>query len=166
METLDDSNFNGHPLTEEQLAYFAESEKRAVHSALLRYRRAAVVGFVVLLLGVGYNIYDVNQRSADGRDALVKSGRVVSVSGCNRDFNSISALRGLLTSARASQREAVKRGDIPAPSPAQQTRTDEFYHDQFQKIKLPDCRKAESLLTDDPDDLPAVPRPLYPKAHE
>lgn len=160
METLDSSNMKGTPLTQEQLAYFSESTKRAVDHALRRYRRAAVTAFMILLIGVGYNLNYTNDRAADGRRALTLSGQVVSVSGCNRDFNSITALRGVLIDARTQTEAAAEKGLIPRE---QVQDSQDFYNRQLTKLTLPDCRKARTLLTDDPSKLPTVPTPLFPK---
>lgn len=152
-----------NPLTEDQLAFLSEQTRRAAKHATRRYAQGAILGFLILLFGIGYNFVDYREASNDSRAAIVQSGKTVAVDGCNRDFNSISALRGLLTSAQAAQAEAVKRGDIPKPTPERQKLADDFYADQLKKIELPDCREAEKVLTDDPDIAPEIPEPRYPK---
>ena len=160
METLDSSNANGTPLTEEQLAYFSASTKRAVDNALRRFRRSAVAGFLILLLGVGYNLYDTRTASDEGRHAIVQSGRVVAVDGCNRDFRTIGILRAQIIKGKEQIQAYVEDGTITQAAADRQIKaTDEL----LAKYKQPDCRVADKLLTDDPDVKRPVPKPLYPK---
>lgn len=57
-------------MTLEQLAFFTEQTRRAVHHALRRYTAASVVGFLILLAGVGYSIHDTAHRSYRARSVL------------------------------------------------------------------------------------------------
>lgn len=161
MQKLDESNADGTPLTQEQLEYFAESERRASTAVLRKFQRNAIIGFVTLLLGVGFNVYDVRHHASEQSRAVVQSGTVVAVEGCNRDFRSLVALRGVLQTARTQVRRAVRAGRI---SKEQGDEALKFYKEQLGKLKLPDCRKTEGLLTNDLNHstLPPIPRPLYP----
>lgn len=136
---------------------------RKSHEVLRRYRNNAVIGFLVLGFGVGFTIYDSGHQGERARSAVVQSGRAVSVSGCNRDFDTIGILRGVLLNAQSFQTAALKRGDI---TQAQFDRAQEYYDSQLAKLKQPDCREAEKLLTDDPNaPIPTVkPKYLVPDA--
>lgn len=148
------------PLTEEQLNLIGAETQHAAAKVLKRYSLSAVVGFLILL---GTNVFvwgtaqNLNQES---RDAIVVSGKVVSIEGCNRDFQTISALRGVLTAAQRQGEKAADAGDI---SPAQLERSRDFYDTQLKKLRLPDCKVAGEILTADKDELPRVPTPLRPK---
>lgn len=148
------------PLTEEQLSLISTWSERAVKHGVRRYARGALVGFLILLASNIYVWSFSNRNNSDSRSAIVQSGKVVSVAGCNRDFNTITALRGVLTNARAFQDAALKRGDITRE---QFDRAQDYYDQQLSALKLPDCRKAERILTSDTGDVPPAPVPLYPK---
>lgn len=155
-----------HPFTNEQLEYLAERDAR-IENNLARgfkkgfrhFRNAATVGFVILLAGnIGgwiTNTHDADQ----SRHAVVQSGRVVSVSGCNRDYVTVNRLRNVLLNAKTFQAAALKRGDISAEA---FTRTQAYYDAQLAGLPQVDCRSSATILTDDPADLPPVPQPLYP----
>lgn len=154
-------------MTEEQLAFFAAETNRAVRKALRRYAKPAIVGYILLMLGV-LAAFQVNNNdrsarrveAAKSREAIVLSGRAVAVSGCNRDYKSIAALRGVLIASKTFQQRQVRDGFISAET---FERARKFYDTQLMALQLPDCRDAESLLTDDPDDpIPHIP-PLFPK---
>jgi hypothetical protein len=148
-------------LTEEQLALISEWSARGVRHGVHRYARRAVIGFAILLAANIYVWRDSNTNNSDARNAIVDSGKVVSVAGCNRDYRSISALRGVLTTADRLQARAIKQGDIRV-TPKQRATAHKFYTDQLNNIKLPDCRAAESILTSETGDVPPAPKPLYP----
>jgi hypothetical protein len=158
METLDELNGKAHPLTIEQLRYFEEAQSRAVHTAVNRVRKSAVIGFLILLLGIGFNIWDNKQQGEHSRHAIVNSGRVVSVAGCNRDFHTITATRGVLIAAKKNVRAQEKAGRFTKDQ-ADDAVT--FYNTQLGKLTLPDCRLARTIVTDDPDKLRPIPTPLY-----
>lgn len=154
-------------MTEEQLEFFATETNRAVRKALRRYAKPAIVGYVLLMIGV-LAAFQVNNNdrsvrrieAGKSREAIVLSGRAVAVSGCNRDFKTISALRGVLIASKAFQQRQVRDGLI---SPETFERARKFYDTQLASLQLPDCRDSESLLTDDPDDEIPHLRPLFPE---
>lgn len=138
--------------------------------ALKIYSRRMLVGFVILLLGVGYAIHISNSDSAAARRAqadankataaaIVASGRAVVVDSCNRDFKSNGRLRGLLLRAEAEIPKAVKKGRF-TPNEAKDALA--FYNKELARIPLPDCRKAQNSLTDDPNKPIRQPVPLHP----
>lgn len=158
---------NRRPLTEEQLAFFTAQTEHAVNKTVRHVVRRATVGFLILASGLGLalhqNAQEQGHRRAAGveaRQAVVHSGRAVAVDGCNRDFRTISSLRGILASSISIQRRAHERGQI---SDAQYKLGKKFYVKQLARLRLPDCRLAEHLLTDSPSvPLPDIV-PLYPK---
>src|SRR4051812_25194589 len=74
------------PFTEEQVTYLEEREERLgehgtawSRSHLRSYSRRALSGFVILLLGLMGAFYAGGQDARTSRDAIVHSGRYVSV---------------------------------------------------------------------------------------
>jgi hypothetical protein len=154
------------PFTQAQLEQIGTEVQRASK----RVRDRALVGFIILLIGIGV-VYNVgqhhtaeqrkevrNQATAQAR-AVAQSGRAVAVEGCNRDFNTMSALRASYSSAQALTEAAGKRGEI---TPRQLETARKFYSDQLAKLTLPDCRLAARILTTNPKTPVQVPTPLYP----
>lgn len=138
--------------------------------AVRRYARNSLVGFAILFAGLGYAWHTQAQDAADSRDAIAKasrasveaivsSGRAVVVDSCNRDFRSNGRLRGLLLRAEAEIPKAVKKGRL-TPNEAKDAL--EFYGKELARIPLPDCRKARTVLTDDPRAPIRQPVPLHP----
>lgn len=153
------------PMTPEQLQFFTDQTQRAVRLATKRVTRRASAGFLILLLGLGGQYYVGQQDLVHRRDiaqkqraAIVTTGNAVAVTGCNRDFVSTKALRGLLTSALAQTKDARKRGDI---TEIQYTRAQTFYSKQLSLLVLPDCRPVTHLVSADPNKPIAVPTPLH-----
>lgn len=152
-----------HIFTEEQLAQIANESRNAADKALHRYVRQARIAFVIILAGVGFSLWDQGHQSDASRAAIVQSGRVVSVDGCNRDFHSISKLRTLLVAASNELERQYRHDAIPGLTRAQYIRARKFYRDQLEGIPLPDCRHAKTVVTSNPNAHTRVPVPLYPK---
>jgi hypothetical protein len=157
-------NGNQTNLTIDELAVIERAARKYAKdesdSALHRFSRNALAGFITLaiglLLAVGLQQHDAQQ----SRDAVVTSGRTVSVVGCNRDYNTINALRSILVSSREQIDQYVQDGQITqAQADRQKKLTNEF----LKTLPLPDCRSALTILTDNPNDLGRVPTPLYEK---
>ncbi len=135
------------------------------------YRRNAVIGFLILLFGLGFVQWDNNKTAANARKdiaaqsvqadrAIVKSGRAVSVAGCNRDFDTIASLRkqiriGLRRIDRLEADGTYTKAQADAGREAQ-TRF-------LREYKLPDCRSALDIVTDNPRKLGPTPPPKYAK---
>lgn len=149
-----------NPLTEEQLKLISKETERAAAKALRSYTRNALIGFLILAAANVYVWSTGQSLNHDSREAIVGSGRVVAIEGCNRDFRTIKALRGVLTAAEAEAETSAKAGDI---SEARLIRVKAFYATQLKNLPLPDCKKSGELLTSDKDELPHVPNPLQPK---
>jgi hypothetical protein len=129
------------------------------------WRRNALIGYSVLLLGLGGNSLVDRGRATDGREALAESGNVVSVSGCNRDFRLYQKVRAVFERGLAQIEEQHEQG---LTTDAQYERSRSFYMEQLTNFALPDCRVVSQTLTDDPEkaDGKVAPTPLYPGSPE
>lgn len=141
-----------------------------VRNALGRYRQQAVIGFVILLLGLGAGVAverehnstqrdQIEQKSAEAQRAIVTSGDAIAVSGCNRDYETIDALRDQLERSLLRIDQLEKAGTYThAQAQAGRDSTFEF----LQRYKLPDCRNADDVLTANPGEAIVVPLARYP----
>ncbi len=148
------------PMTEEQLDYFSEQTRRAVRRAVRNYSRGAMIGFLILVGGLGFVQVSQNHENQQAQEALVQSGRVVAVDGCNRDFKQTARIRSLMQRLLAATEEAYDKGQMTADKYAQARA---FYQSELDRQVLPDCRKAEQVLSSDPSKPINPPTPLYPK---
>lgn len=123
------------------------------------YTRRATIGFLILLAGVGGAFYTQGKDRKESNRAIVQSGRVISVSGCNRDYVTVNRLRNVLKRSLDFQRAALQRGDITLD---QFSRAQEYFVEQLDGLPQVDCRPSASLITDNPEDLPDIPKPLHP----
>lgn len=146
--------------------YMTPGAKRAFHS----YRRNAIIGFVILLFGIGFVRWEDGQRAEDQRQAIadqsaeadkaiVQSGRTISVAGCNRDFRTIRRLRRLIGKQHGEIDRFVAEGTL---TKTQGARQHVLIDKQIEQYKLPDCRKAAVILTSNPRNAKATPEPLHP----
>lgn len=154
------------PFTQAQTEFLAVREaelegirERRNSQHFKRFRNSALAGFLVLAGGIGGSIYASSKDSDEGRSAIVQSGRIVAVDGCNRDFTTIQRLRNVLLASQAFQRRAFEAGRITADQYAEAAG---FYQEQLAGLPLPDCRDARTIITDDPNKPKAVPDPKYP----
>lgn len=154
-------------MTKEQLDFFTYQTEHAVRKGTSRgvkhYRNNALVGFMILLVGVGWNIREVKHATevrtkvaAESRDAIVASGRIVAIDGCNRDYADRVKFRNLLL------RLKIATKSNPNSSPEQKKRAVEFYDQELSNYPLIDCRRARNVITSNPDSLRAAPDPYYP----
>jgi hypothetical protein len=155
------------PMTKAQLDFFTQQTARAVDKALSRYYKRAAAGFLILFIGFLFNAWnnenqwDRIEASADeGRQALVESGDIISVDGCNRDFQTTKALRGVLLASRDFSRQNYRNGLIDKQALEERKA---FYSEQLSTLPLPDCRDTQGILTDDPEHPLEKPTPLYPE---
>ena len=146
-------------VTLDQLNFFTEQTDRAVRKSLRIFSRRAVAGFIVLFVAAIGNVWFASRVSHNAREAVIKSGDAVAISGCNRDFRTIETLRVLLKTAAAASASQEKKGEI---SHERGAAAKQFYVSQLKALKLPDCRKSDDILTDNPNKQVAVPEPLYP----
>lgn len=166
MAAPNDTDSLNTPFTDEQMEYLWERDIRlSTHGTewsrkhIRAYARRATAGFLVLALGVAGAFYAGGRDSAHSREAIVKSGRVVSIFGCNRDFVTVNRLRDVLSRSADFQRAALARGDI---TQAQFDRAAAYFREQLAGLPPVDCRPSATLITDDPTDIGQVPKPLYP----
>ena len=124
------------------------------------WRRGAMVGFALLFAGSLGNSYVDRERANDGRQALVNSARVVVIDGCNRDFRNTERLRALLIRAETAIEEQYRSDFI---SKRRYDEAIKFYEAEIKRLKLPNCKTARNVITDDPfTPVPDPPLPLYP----
>lgn len=126
-----------------------------------QWRRNALLGYIVLLLGLGANSLIDRDRANQGREALAESGNVVSVTGCNRDFRLYQKVRAVFQRSLQAIEDQHRQG---LTTDEQFERAKAFYNDQLTNFALPDCREVASTLTDDPARAAGktAPEPLYP----
>lgn len=149
-------------VTFEQLEFFTEQTERAVRKSLRTYSRRAVVGFILLFAAFMANVLYINKIADDGRHAVIKSGNIVAVDGCNRDYRSAQAVRGVLIASKDFTQQAVRRGTIP---PQEALERLNFYNTQLASLPVPDCRRSAKVLTDDPNVALLPPTPLWQDKH-
>ena len=142
----------------------------AVREAVRAYQRRAVVGFVILLAGLGGAVYLDAQHGDDARKAIaeqgdkqdaaiIRSGDAIAVSGCNRDYETIDALRDQLE-VQLVRIDALEADGTYTTRQAEVGR--QSTKDFLAKYKLPDCRHADDVLTQNPGESVPVIEPRYP----
>lgn len=147
------------PLTQEQLDFFSTQTAEAVKKSNKRVLRSAFAGYLILLVGV-FGMYENGQSvSGNERQAVVDSGTVISVDGCNRDFQDREVLRAQIEKGKKTTLQYVKDGTLTQKQADRAIReTDEF----LKSYPSIDCRPAAKILTDNPDDVTRIPEPMYP----
>lgn len=156
-------------MTQAQLDFFTEQTERAVEKGVKegvrRYRNRALQGFILLLVGLVCVIYVQAKESRNdqaARDAqqtaLVKSGRAVAVDGCNRDFITAQSFRATITRLRDATKSRTDQ------NPAATKTAVAFYTAVLDISPLPDCRTAQSVITDNPSAPVRFVLPYYPGA--
>lgn len=151
------------PLTQEQLEWVVEqthlTAERAGREGARGVRKWATIGYVTLVLGLIFVQQVGNNTSEKERSAIVDSGRAVSVDGCNRDYREDVRIRDVFLTSQSIVKARLKAGE--SPDPANDRKVIQFYDAQLAAFELPDCRKAESLLTSDPDKFVPNIDPFY-----
>ena len=152
------------PMTEDQLDFMSKQSERAAHKATRRTLRSAFVGYVILIAGV-LAMYQNGQHVSNGeRDAIIRSGTVVSVEGCNRDFADKEQFISLLERLQSASKRSARLQHLKTTDPQVKLALD-FYSDEIARAKreLPDCRREQHMLTDDPERTqPWPPLARYP----
>src|SRR5690349_20908769 len=101
-------------MSQEQLDYFAEETRRAAEKGARegsrKTARNGLIGFLILLAGVGFNSYDTRHQAAQASKAIVASGAVVAVDGCNRDYRDDVRFTKLLERLKAASDLSYKLG--------------------------------------------------------
>jgi hypothetical protein len=158
----EDRRRNPQPMTHEQMSWVAEQTEHAVRKTARKVVLSALVGYIILFAGVMGVYHNGQSTSSNEQKAIVQSGNIVAVDGCNRDFEDQKRWINLLERLKDSSELAYKPGRT---TEAQYRTAIEFYSGEIALAKkaLPDCRQAEHILTDDPDADRERVRPLYPK---
>ena len=145
------------------------STRQAVKKALKRQRRQALLGFLSLFAGLMIAVAIQQRDSSNAREAIVQSGTVVAVEGCNRDFKQDMRSRRTYVRARNATVAAHRTG-LSSQSPGQYRAALAFYDGEIGDIDkdLPDCREDLTIITTDPSSQkkPVIPPPLYPGSPE
>lgn len=143
---------------------------KRIREGIARYRRQAIAGFVILLVGLGLAAHveskhnsaqrtEIRDQATQSQHAIVSSGDAVAVSDCNRDYNTIDGLRDELERSLIRLDQLEKDG-VYTHAQAQAGRDSTF--DILQRYTLPDCRLADDVLTANPGKAIIVPKPRYP----
>jgi hypothetical protein len=147
-------------MTPEQLDYFSDQTRKAVKKAVRNYARGALLGFLVLLLSIVYVLGVQRHDANEANRAVVQSGQVVSVDGCNRDYHTIGRLRSLFLRLEDAARESYQKGRVTKEQADQAV---DFYEAERRRLVLPDCRQSKNVLTYDPEqNQQRIPTPLHP----
>jgi len=150
--------------------WIEEATHRATTKALRKYTRGALLGFLILLIGLVVVREEDRKRADDAfqarvkvantqRQAIVKSGTVVAVDSCNQRFKDRVEVRSILTAAAKASEAQYKQGEI---TKARYDRSKQFYRERLEGLPLPDCRDTVNVLTTDLDEVPPIPKALHP----
>lgn len=132
----------------------------AVRTAQKRGIRIALSGYLILFGGIVVERYISAQESKGARQTIVKSGTAVAVSSCNERFRDRRSIRAVLIASRVQTRQ---RSDL---SPQRRNEAIKFLNDRLARLPMPDCRKALTTLSADPDAEVQIPEPLYLETSE
>lgn len=147
------------PLTEAQLKWMSERTEEVITAAVRKVRNEALVGFIIMLIGAIVGVTFGLHALAKANDTIVATGRIVSVDGCNRDYRTAQHFRSLFVRLEDASKQSYKEGRIT------KERLDQaiaFYERERLKILVPDCRKAATVITNNPaDQTDRVPTPLH-----
>jgi hypothetical protein len=146
-------------VTADEARWYRAQRRIDINAALSRYSKRAAVAFVILFLGTLGNGYYTSREASEGRSAIVTSGRVVSVSGCNRDYQDREQFRFLLIRLKQAARAAAAKD--PNYGEARLKAALDFYNEQLKAYPSLDCRISRTVVTDDPSKLPKFPEPCY-----
>lgn len=152
------------------IEWIEEGQHRATSKALKRYSLGALLGFLILFVGLVVVRHEDANRAKEAtaariavadsqRKAIVQSGTVVAVGGCNERFKDRQEVRAVLEASKAESLKAYNAGDI---TKERLRRSLAFYDQRLDGLPLPDCRQSQNILTTDINAVPPVPKPLYP----
>ncbi len=139
---------NDQPLTLRQRAEAHLDAREESRCTVRKYMRASLVGFVVLLVGIGGTRYLDVQELSEHRRAVRDSANSVAVQSCNRSFRVALAQRLALSRSRPDRDDR----SVSAEARAHRIRA---------LTPLPDCRRAATAVTDDPRKIKRPPEPLH-----
>jgi hypothetical protein len=161
----EDRRKNPAPMTIDQMTWVAEQTEHAVRKTARKVVLSALVGYVILFAGTLGVYHNGQATSSNEQKAIIQSGNVVAVDGCNRDFQDQQRWINLLERLRDASVASYKDGRVDEERYQQAL---EFYSGEIALANkaVPDCRKSEHILTDDPDADRQRVRPLYPKSED
>lgn len=146
-------------VSEDEARWYSQQRQADIRYALKHYSRRATTWFAILTVAAILNGVYTSQQSGRGRDAIVTSGRVVSVAGCNRDYQDREKFRELLI--RLKQAARASAAADPNADPERLRAALDFYNDQLKAYPSLDCRASAKVITDDPTKLPKTPEPCF-----
>lgn len=146
-------------LTLEQLEFFTEQTRRAVAKAQRRGILGALIGFLILFSGSMLAYRTAVEVAEDGRANVTHASQYVSVRGCNRDFRTISEIRGIMIASQLLMEDQWRRKEI---SEDRYVAAKAFYGSRLERLQLPDCRVPLIVLDKQGKRVP-LPSPKFPK---
>lgn len=146
------------PFTKEQLDWISNEVRHSANKVLRNWVIGGTIAFVLILIGLIVAFHVDAQHNEESRKAIVNSGRAVSVAGCNRDYDSIQKLRGIIIASRPQLKTYYEEGSLTR---AQYLRALDNIQKQLKDYPLPDCRRSLKVLTDDEDATVVIPEPKY-----
>lgn len=146
-------------LTPDQLKQLDRKAERAASRVLRKYRRSAILAFLILLAGgAGERLLSADD-ARDQRTAIVKSGNAIAVASCNRDFRTAVGVQAILSNGAVRARQEFDRGRIDKQELEARL---QLVADQLRAYPLPDCRTVRHSITQNPDRSTRIPHPFYP----
>lgn len=139
----------------------ARHELLELHKSFKRWRVGATAAFVLLFASSWFAVQQATSLNAESRDAIVQSGTVVAVEGCNRDYITIKAEIANIESRRTNLK--ILTDEPKKKLPAYQEALANLDKNQGAlEVALPDCRRSARLITDSESALSYnVPTPLH-----
>lgn len=130
-----------------------------------KWVRRAVGGYVILVLGLGYAIWGINNDRGQRRVELAKDNavqisavRAAAVSNCNNNFTAVQNTRAVLKTFDRLTTAQYRLNNIPR---VQYRNAHSLYLRLIDSLELPDCRKVAKLVTTAPRTPIAEVAPKY-----
>lgn len=119
-----------------------------------KWVRRAVDGYVILVLGLGYAIWGINNDRGQRRVELAKDNavqisavRAAAVSNCNNNFTAVQNTRAVLETFDRLTTAQYRLNNIPR---VQYRNAHSLYLRLIDSLELPDCREVAKLVTTAP----------------
>lgn len=114
-----------------------------------------ILAFLGLALALGTTVYRSEDLRNDSRVGFINSGTAGVIVGCNRDFDTLTKVRGLFVRLDDANLQSYRSGKTTAEA---RREAKVYYQGELKNFELPDCRKAK--ITD--TDLVKIPEAYYP----
>lgn len=115
-----------------------------------RWVRGAIAGYLVLMVGVGWAAWAINDARNDRRAEVIKNNmvqisavRAAAVSNCNNTFTAVQDTRAVLETFNKVTTAQFALKNIPKKSYHD---AHELYLDLIASLRLPDCRRIAHLV--------------------